>query len=219
MKLMLGLIFIASLSLTNATAHAGDWQLQTEDGGVSVFTRDVEDSDYQAFRGVTEVAVELNQVIALMNDTEACPNWMHNCKNPELIHKFSPLKRITFMVNDFPWPAKDRALLLEASITQEYPSRVVTVSLNSISESDIPANPLSPIPKNNAQPVENAKGRFVFTPLSESATRVEYEMHLEPGGSLPAAAVNALIVETPLKTLQNMQRVVKDAKYQSFRPF
>lgn len=215
MQIIWGLILLTSLSL----AHAGEWQLQTEQDGVAVFTRDVDGSNYQAFRGVTEVPVELNQAIALMNDTEACPQWMHNCKNPELIHKFSPLKRITFMVNDFPWPAKDRALLLEASIAQEYPSRVVTVSLNSISENELPENPLAPIPKNKAQIVENAEGRFIFTPLSDTSTRVEYEMHLEPGGALPAAAVNALIVETPLKTLQNMQRVVQDAKYQSFRPF
>ncbi len=201
-------------------AESNDWALEQEQDGVTVYTREVEGSEYKAFKGETVVDVELNRAMALMDDTAACVDWMHSCNSPVLIRKLTPLKRYTYMVNDFPWPAKDRALLLSATISQEMSSRVVTVALDSVDLESLEPSDKSRVPLDNgAVLMERAEGFFRFTPLGGNRTHVEYQMHIEPGGALPASIVNAKLIETPFNTLKAMQSVVTAEKYTDFRPF
>lgn len=217
-KLLMSLLLTLSLAATGL-ANA-DWNLEREKDGVSVYTRDVSGSQFKAFKGETVLDVELNRAMALMNDTAACVEWMHSCKSPVLIRKLTPLKRYTYMVNDLPWPAKDRALLLQATISQEMPSRMVTVDLEAL---DLEA--LSPAARDRVPQdkdvvlIEKAKGFFRFTPLGDNQTHVEYQMHTDPKGALPASLVNSMLVDTPFNTLAAMRSVVQAEKYTDFRPF
>ncbi len=217
MKHTLIALTLAGSSLVSAEA---DWKLEREKDGVSVYTRDVAGSEFKAFKGESVLEVELNRALALMDDTAACPEWMHTCKSPVLIRKLTPLKRYSYMVNDLPWPVKDRALLLTATITQEMASRVVTVALETVDPASLDATDQAKVPKaKDVVLIEQAKGFFRFTPLGENQTHVEYQMHTEPSGALPAGLVNAMLVDTPFHTLKAMQSVVKAEKYTDFRPF
>lgn len=213
-------LLLLHVDASGAFAESNDWALEHEKDGVTVYTREVEGSDYKAFKGETVIDVELNRALALMDDTAACVDWMHSCKSPVLIRKLTPLKRYTYMVNDFPWPAKDRALLLSATISQEMRSRVVTVALENVELESLEPSDKARVPLDNgAVLMERAEGFFRFTPLGGNRTHVEYQMHIEPGGALPASIVNAKLIDTPFNTLRAMQSVVTEEKYTDFRPF
>ena len=214
-------ILVSALLVSSTWVCAdSDWALEREKDGVSVYTRDVPGSQFKAFKGESVLDVELNRAMALMDDTAACVDWMHSCKSPVLIRKLTPLKRYSYMVNDFPWPAKDRALLLSATISQEMVDRVVTVALETVDPESLSADDKAKLPQDNgAVMMERAKGFFRFTPLGDNRTHVEYQMHTEPSGALPASLVNAMLVDTPFHTLKAMQGVVKAEKYTDFRPF
>lgn len=47
-----------------------------------------------------------------------------------------------------------------------------------------------------------AEGVWTLIPLEGSGTRVTWEMHLEPGGSLPTWLINRRVVDTPLGGLR-----------------
>lgn len=208
------------LCLSAVALAEGDWKLEREKDGVSAYTRDVPGSQFKAFKGETVLDVELNRAMALMDDTAACVDWMHSCKSPVLIRKLTPLKRYSYMVNDLPWPAKDRALLLQATITQELPSRVVTVALETVDFESLTATDKARVPQDKGVVlIEKAKGFFRFTPLGDNRTHVEYQMHTEPSGALPASLVNSMLVDTPFNTLTAMRSVVQAEKYTDFRPF
>ncbi|MBB3045984.1 hypothetical protein FHR99_000220 [Litorivivens lipolytica] len=208
------------MALPLLASAADGWELEKDSDGVKVYTREVENSQFKAFKGESVLEVELNRAMALMDDTAACPQWMHACKSPVLIRKLTPLKRYTYMVNDFPWPAKDRALLLTATITQKLPERVVTVSLEALAPESLEPSDRSKLPEEKGVVlIEQAKGLFRFTPLGDNRTHVEYQMHLDPNGTLPASLVNAMLVDTPFNTLKAMQDIVKAEKYTDFRPF
>lgn len=213
-------LFVLMIAAMPTLAEAEGWTLQREKDGVSVYTREVKDSAFKAFKGETVLEVELNRAMALMDDTAACVEWMHSCKSPILIRKLSPLKRYSYMVNDLPWPVKDRALLLQATISQELPSRVVTVALTTLDPETLADSDRKRVPDDGGIVlIEKANGFFRFTPLNEKQTHVEYQMHTEPSGALPASLVNSMVVDTPFYTLKSMRDVVKAEKYTDFRPF
>lgn len=198
----------------------GEWKLERDKNNVKVFTRDVAGSAFKAFRGETVIDAELNRAMALMDDTAACTEWMHTCKSPVLIGKLNPLERYSYMVNDLPWPVTDRALLLHATISQRMSDRVVTVNLESVDPDTLAEAQQALVPGDKGVVlIEKAKGFFRFTPIDEQHTHVEYQMHTEPSGALPAALVNSMLVDTPFYTLKSMQSVVLAEKYQDFRPF
>lgn len=214
----IGWIFLLAMPLL-ASANES-WTLEKEADKVTVYTREVPGSEFKAFKGETVLDVELNRALALMDDTAACVDWMHSCKNPVLIRKVSPLKRYSYMVNDLPWPVKDRALLLSATISQQMADRVVTVALETVSEEELTAEDKARVPsESGVVRIEEAKGFFRFTPIDDSHTHVEYQMHTEPSGALPASLVNSMLVDTPFNTLKDMRTLVKAGKYQDFRPF
>lgn len=214
------LTLIALLVLSQAIALAGDWELARDKDDIKVYTRDVDGSKFKAFKGETQVSAELNRLLALMDDTAACVDWMHTCKSPRLIRKLNPLERYTYMVNDLPWPVSDRALLLHATISQSMDDRVVTVALESLSPAALaPADQAQVPDEKGVVLIEVASGFFRFTPLEDNTTHVEYRMHTEPSGSLPASLVNSMLVDTPFYTLKNMKVLVTHERYRDFRPF
>ncbi len=213
-------LFLLGGSAVSADSSAAVWKLEREKDGIKVFTRDVDGSKYKAFRGEAMLKAELNRAMALMDDTAACDRWMHACTSPVLIDKLNPLERFSYMVNDLPWPATDRAMLLRATISQQMDDRIVTVALESVDPASLSEKQQGRLPDSKgAVMVEKARGFFRFTPIDEHSTRVEYQMHTELGGALPAPMVNAMLVDTPFYTLKNMQSVVLEQKYQDFRPF
>ncbi|QQD19344.1 START domain-containing protein [Spongiibacter nanhainus] len=224
LRLFIGPACLASaiLWLFSGAALAGgdDWRLEKDKDGVEVYMRDVEGSDYRAFRGVAIVPGELNQVMAVLDDTGNFSTWMHNCKQALLLEKRNLLDRVQYLQLDFPWPATDREMILRNQISQDIDSRVVTIELSLTAPEALSPGAQERLPAaGDHQRVAGALGRYVLTPLSESETRVEYEMVLDPGGALPAGLVNSQLVDNPYETLRALRKQVQLPRYQHFNPF
>jgi len=54
-----------------------------------------------------------------------------------------------------------------------------------------------------------AFGVIQLTAMDETRTYVEYQLKTEPGGLLPAWAVNAMMDVGPLNTIKNIQHILK----------
>ncbi|CAA0087292.1 Uncharacterised protein [Zhongshania aliphaticivorans] len=199
---------------------ATEWKLEKNKSGIKVFTSEVAGSNYKAFRGETVINAELNQLMAVLDDTAGFVNWMFNCKNPQLLYKHNLLDRYQYMINDFPWPATDRELILRNEISQDPETRVTTITLTGVQEDMLPAEAKAIIPKkSDAVRVTEVAGFFELTPLDAGHTKVIFQLHLEPVGKLPSSLVNAMIVDNPFETLKAMSQVVSQPQYENFNPF
>ena len=52
-------------------------------------------------------------------------------------------------------------------------------------------------------------GFWKLTPIAENKTKVEYQMHVEPGGYVPAWLANMKIVDTPYTFMYNLREQVE----------
>lgn len=219
-KLKVQCAVLVTLFLMSFSLIAGEWELAKDKDGIQVYTRAVEGSDYKAFRGESVVNAELNQVMALLDDTDGFVHWMFNCKNPKLLYKASLLDRYQYLQNDFPWPAADREMILRNEISQDPTTRVTTVKLSGIKADALPESGRLVLPKKtDAVRVEEVAGFFELTPLSDVQTKVVFQLHLNPVGALPSGLVNAMIVDNPFETLKAMRKRVALPEYANFNPF
>lgn len=213
-------LWVALLAMPAGAEEGGKWEPAKSGKGIEVHARPVAGSDVKAFRGETVLPVELNRVMALMLDIDACPDWMHRCADPVLLQRIGLSERYTYMRNRLPWPAGDRELMVHSRIEQDAETRRVVVVLQGVAEEDLPVSARSRLPEDrHGVVVESLNGSWTFIPEDDNRTRAIYEMHVELGGKLPAGLVNSLIVDTPYETLSRMREVVQREKYRCFRPF
>jgi hypothetical protein len=212
--LCFGLLFYAGITA------AAEWELAKEAENIKVYTATISGSDYKAFRGESVIAAGLNQLMAVLDDTPNFVDWMYNCKSPILLHKASLLDRYQYLQNDFPWPAKDREMILRNEISQDPQTRVTTVKLSSVPLAQLPETAQTAMPKvDGVVRMEGVQGFFELTPLADGQTNVVFQLHLNPGGGLPASLVNTQIVDNPFETLKALRKHVTQPQYANFNPF
>ncbi|MEX1666371.1 START domain-containing protein [Zhongshania arctica] len=198
-------------------AETGEWQLAKEQDGIRVYTRDIAGSGYREFKGEMMVDANINQLLGLLDDTQACPQWMHNCIAPLLLSEASERERYTYMRNDLPWPFGDRELLVHSLINQEPASGAVTITLTGIDDDALPLDAQSKLPaKKKYERAAGLQGFWRFTPEG-NRQHVVYQMHIDLGGSPAPALANAQIADTPLYTLINMRKLIELEKYHQFK--
>lgn len=213
LPMLLAILLIPTVGL----AETGGWQLAEERDGIRVYTRDIDGSGYREFKGEMVVDASINQLLGLLDDTQACPQWMHNCVAPLLLGEVSERERYTYMRNDLPWPYADRELLVQSLISQELKSGAVTVILKGVDNEALPAKARSKLPVSKKfVRAAGLRGFWRFTPEG-SGQHVIYQMHIDLGGSPAPTLANSQIANTPLYTLINMRKLIKLEKYRQFK--
>jgi hypothetical protein len=205
------LSYVTCLALVGlAVIHAdgkAEFAVEKEKNGVKVFTRKIEGSALKEFKGVTAIKTSLTSLVALMDDTDAYTQWLHEVNYAKLIQKINYFERITHTVIHAPWPVSDRDTVTYSKIVQDPKSKIITIYLKGMPDK-IP-------PQSGKVRVPSLKGFWQFIPNKNGYVTVIYQVHSEPGGSIPDAIANSTTTDIPYNTLLNMHRVVKAEKYQN----
>ncbi len=192
----------------NSTLIAADnWELKKDSDGIQVYTRKVEDSTYKAVRGVTEIETSLTSLVAVVQDSAACPQWADLCKESHVEETLSEREMYVYTHNDLPWPVTDRDVLAHVVWTQDPATQSVTM-LSTATKDKLEK-------KKGRVRLTEAEARWIFTPLPNNKVEVVTEAHINPGGPVPAWVTNMLLVDTPFKTLTNLKTLVTRPKYQN----
>lgn len=197
---------LASLTLLYADGKA-EFAVEKEKNGIKVYTRKIEGSALKEFKGVTSIKTSLTSLIALMDDTAGYTKWLHEVNYAKLIQKINYFERITHTVIHAPWPVSDRDTVTYSKIVQDPKSKIITIHLKGVPDK-IP-------PQSGKVRVPALKGFWQFIPNKNGYVTIIYQVHSEPGGSIPDAIANSTTTDIPYNTLLNMQRVVKEEKYQN----
>lgn len=206
-QLLIGLLSIWMV-LPAVAQDAGDWQLEKHDKtlGIKVYTRAMPGSDLRAFRGEMTIASTLTAPVALIEDTQRAPQWMHNCGIVEIIEYKQPGEAISYVITEAPWPVSDRDTIVHSVASQDPETKTVRIDVTA--RNDVfPAN-------EEFIRITHMTGFWSFTPRDNGLIDVVYQVHAEPNGGLPSWLANSVVVDTPYYTMKNMQRLLSEQTYQ-----
>ena len=198
---------------------AAKWQLQKKQNGVKVYTRSIAGSKFKEFKGVVTVRASMDSLLAVMSDVKATCNWLHQCGRSQLLAKLSPFERYTYQINDFPWPATDRDIILHSMVSYKNNNKRITIRLNAAPTyceySHIAAcrSKKHKVTRKKYVRVTRSSGFYRFSQNRNNTITIVWQMHYEPGGDLPGWIANGSLVDTPLKSLQNLKKIVRQRKY------
>ena len=116
MTRLLVLLFLA----LGLPANAADWELQSNKGGIAVYTARVPGQELRAFRGVTVLPAPARSVLALLADVGNMPSWFFHMKSArELDPSAGHYGHNHYLVIAGIWPVRDRDVAIRASTSQQ----------------------------------------------------------------------------------------------------
>jgi len=181
-----------------------DWELRKDKNGIKVYTKDAENSDFRAYRGVTTLETSLSSIVAAIRDISSYPEWMPNASSTRALEEKGDTSIIYYLSTDAPWPAKDRDGIYEVVFRAEG-NRSLRIKLEDRPEY-LPR-------KEDYVRIPETDGFWLLTNLPDQEVKVTYQISVDPGGSIPAWLANPMSVSQPYKTLRALEKRVQMDKY------
>jgi len=200
------IVLFFMLNIGYASAQ-NDWKLSTEKEGIKVYTVKVPDSKIKAIKVECELNASVSQLVAVLMDVNTAPDWVYHVKSAKLVKQVSPAELYYYSEVSLPWPAANRDFVAHLTVSQNPDTKVVTI--------DGPAVPgFVPVKKGIVR-IDNSVGKWVITPLGADKINVEYSIHVDPGGSLPAWLVNIFATDAPLQIFRNLKVQLQKPTYKN----
>jgi len=176
-------------------AHAEDWQTAKDEDGIKVSLSDIAGSKYKAYRGVTVIKAPIAKVLALQEDAAGACKWIHECKSQKSLKQDGD-QNWTYTQFNAPFPVSNRDSILHIT-TSKAADGTVTRKLE-----EVPT--YLPEEKGFVR-VAQVDGFWKLVPKGDNQTEVTYQVHTEPGGSVPSWLANKFVVEAPFNTLKALR--------------
>ncbi|MGH8380913.1 START domain-containing protein [Pseudomonas sp.] len=174
--------------------HAEDWKVAKDEDGIKVSLGEVAGSEYKAYRGVTLIKAPLAKIKALQEDVAGACTWIHECKSQKLL-KAEGDQSWTYTQFNTPWPVTPRDSILHVTTTQAADGSL-TRKLEGLPK-------YLPEEKGFVR-VAKVEGFWKLQPR-DGGTEVTYQVHTEPGGSVPSMVANKFVVDAPFNTLKALK--------------
>ncbi|MDZ5601881.1 START domain-containing protein [Pseudomonas sp. RP23018S] len=185
-------------ALLSPLAHADNWQVAKDEEGVKVSLSEVAGSKYKAYKGETLIKAPLAKVAAVQEDVAGACAWIHECKSQKLLKHEGDL---TWTYTQFNTPVmvtpRDSVLRITTS----------TGADGSITRK-IEEDPAYLPEEKGFVRVTKVEGFWKLVPQGDN-TWVTYQVHTEPGGSVPSWLANKFVVDAPFNTLKHLRERVE----------
>jgi len=192
--------FLGSCLLLAANLiQAQPWRLVKDEAGIQVYLQTIPGSSFQAFRGVTRMRVSMPRLLALQDDVSAACHWIHACSEQKLL-AHDGKQSWAYTRFHTPWPVQRRDSILQVT-TEQAADGSVTRVLHGVADY---------LPQQSGfVRVSKVEGFWSLTP-HDGEIEVIYQVHSEPGGSVPAWLANSFVVDAPFNTLQALRQLAEE---------
>jgi hypothetical protein len=205
----LGLLLAGLLLAVLIVSGQTDWELRTEKKDIKVYTRTYADSKYKAIKVELILQTTLSRLVAVLLDIKAAPDWVYATKSAILLKQVSPSELIYYSEVKLPWPMSNRDFISHLITSQDPDTHVVTILGPTITDY-VPE-------KKEIVRVKRSEGKWTLTPLGKDHIRVEYTLHTEPGGDLPAWLFNLFVTKGPIESFEHLKLQLNKPEYTNAR--
>jgi hypothetical protein len=204
MKNLLLLFFPLFFVFGNPVNEQRIWKFAYEKEGIGVYNRESIGTDLKEFKGEVIVTSTLSSIISVIGDIDNFANWAYQTRKAELL-KTEGTTQYVHVITKAQWPVLDRDIVYKCQISQNPQNKVVTISMDGISN-------YIPVQKEMVR-MPSANGLFVLTPLANNQVKITFQLSANPGGQIPLWMANLVAVDSPFVTLNNLREELKKENY------
>ncbi|WP_437880570.1 START domain-containing protein [Pseudomonas sp. LRF_L74] len=176
-------------------AHAEDWKLTKDEAGIRVYLSEVEGSKYKAYRGITTIKADVATLRSLQEDVTGACAWIHTCESQKLLKQQGDESWVYTRFKT-PWPVASRDSILHV-VTSQTADGGLKRTLEGLPDY---------LPKEaDYVRVASVTGYWTLLPKGGDEVEVTYQVHTDPGGSVPSWLANSFVVDAPFNTLRDLR--------------
>jgi hypothetical protein len=203
------LLFMAVLLAVKLAPAFGqtDWKLKADNDGIRVYSSMIPGSRIKAIKVEATFDATAQQLAGVVMDVNTAIEWVSHVKSAVLIKRVSANELYYYSEVNLPWPVANRDFVAHLTVSQDPDTKVVTI--------DGPAVSGYMPEKKGVVRITNSTGKWIITPVADNQVKVEYSIHVDPGGSIPSWLVNMFSTETPMEIFKNLRIQLQKPNYKS----
>lgn len=203
LKLNLLLVFLLIWTYpSNAQAELNDWKLVATKDNIQVFTRTPKHSDFKEIRITAIFDATLEKIMNALDDAESYKAWVYKCIVSKKVEILNELEFYYYIESDLPFPLTNRDLVVHSTKWKEKDKNIVHYFSSA-------KNKVVPVKEGIVRMTEYDSS-WTITEIEKNKLNIEYQCSANPSGSLPAWLVNMAVTTGPLKTMQSLEKYIKN---------
>ncbi|OOV80438.1 START domain-containing protein [Acinetobacter sp. ANC 5600] len=149
------------------------------------------------YKAETSFDVPIEKAVSLILDVENAVNWVPYMGSVKVLSRDDQKGEfILYMVLDFPFPLKDRDLVVQGKMRKDAQG-IISIQ-NKAVKKGYPINP-------NYVRLTDYEGDWTFQRLGNQKVKVSTYGYANPEGSIPLSFVNMFVQQQPYQMLQKMK--------------
>lgn len=185
-----------------------DWRQVKTGEGIVVFTRGVEGSDLDEFKGMGFVDASPEVVNNVLDDISSLSSMVSATVSAVLVEKGRDETRIIYYEIGTPWPLENRDIVFSNTVIRT--REVITRKFQAVTHPQYP-------PRKGKVRMTVMAGQWTLV-KKDKGTLASYQVRSNPAGNIPVALANFASRDVPYKTIRALRELVKQPRYQQTGP-
>jgi len=186
--------------------HAQEsWDLAKESDGVKVYTRTNKVMSFKEFKATMTVKAKVQDFVSVLFDVDGLTSWGYNISESKLLERPNDTIQIYYAVAKAPWPYKDRDGIYKNTFDWDKNSGSLTVEIELLEDERELSNSFVRM---------DGYGFWKVEEISANELKIDFQMQVDPGGSIKAWMANMFVTDSPFKTMTGIRKAMSLKKYQ-----
>jgi hypothetical protein len=197
-KYHLTILISTFLFLTGIRDFYGQsWEFIKEKEGIKLYTRKEVNNSVKSFKGEVYIHAPMEKVYSLITNVKNFDTWDDDITEIRVLLNEKDKHIQYYLVYDVSWPVTDRDLVVDAMITTDTMTGIITVEGKPL-PNVIPEKP-------NLVRIKKYWQKWTIIPIEPGIIHLILEGSVDAGGNVPAWLANMVITDTPLKSIRSIQ--------------
>ena len=200
--LSLFVIFLLTSLFAIPVFSQDNWELVKEDEQIKVYMNKKRNNKHLTHvrASSTTTRGSLKDYYALMKNVDNYKSWMHGVKSIELVERQTENEFTYYMLSDFPWPAKDRDIVIKTKVHFERDNNLVYTDSENI-ENIIPE-------KDGIRRLQKMNASWSFEQVDPETIKIMYEGKIHSSIVLPDWLKKHVSYIGPFNTIKNIKEEI-----------
>jgi len=181
------------------------WDLVKEDEGIKVFTRTNEVMSFKEFKASAIVKGKVNEFVSVLYDVNGLATWGHNISEARLLERPNDTIQIYYAVAKAPWPYKNRDGIYKNIFSWDAVNRTLTVKISMLEDNRELSDKFVRM---------DGYGYWKVKEISANEIQIDFQMQVDPGGSIKAWMANMFVTDSPFYTMKGIRDAMGLKQYQ-----
>ncbi|THD69109.1 lipid-binding protein [Robertkochia marina] len=182
--------------------QAQEWQLQKKSDHIKVYTRQLDSTQFNEYKAVLTAKTTPEKALKVICDGDRLWEWNHKTAKSEEVLSYNDSTFVIWMLNDLPWPLRDRENLSLIKVSEPRPGNYYV----DISPAD---NSLRKTPEDVIR-TTRFKGHWKIRALRNGMVEVTQQLYGDPNGIIPAWLLNSIITNVPFHSFENLKVILEN---------